>query len=102
MKNKIKYNNKEMLYDIKTEGCGEYDAFKCYKTHFYDTEPIIIKERKYKIFGKYIEKKKYKHLFSLRYNIESPTYTKEKIRKDIHAKIKLLERSKEIERGEII
>lgn len=69
---------------------------------FFHIKDGVKKYKRFKFFGEIIEKDCYKHLFHLSYNIESLSFTKEKIRKDIEDNLRTIERLKEIENGQII
>ena len=101
--NKIKVNNIELLYKVKRFDCGDYGASDCYETIFYDTTPIKKYVKRYIFFGPIIyEKETFEELFRISVDINSIKYTKDEIRDMIERNVKLLNRKKEIERGEII
>jgi hypothetical protein len=70
-------------------------------TYFYIKDGVE-KYKRFKFFGKELEKDVYKQLFFLSYNVESLSYSKEKIREDIEQNLRNIERLKEIEKGQII
>jgi len=70
-------------------------------TEFFEGKETI-KKKKYWLFGEEIEKEVPKHSFTIHIDIEDETYTKNEIRTRLIKKIELLNRKKEIERGEII
>jgi len=98
----IKIQNRTFLYNVIYQDCGDYGMFECGVTNFYDPTPQIKKRKKYLFWGKNINYEKYKKLFHINCDIESPEYTKEEITKLIMHNIAILNRAEEIERGEII
>lgn len=95
---KITIKGREFEYKTFYD-CSEHGDYEW--TEFYDGLEEIVK-KKYIFFG---EKKTYfipKLMFKVYKNIEDPSYTKSDIKKIIEKQVELLERSKEIERGEII
>jgi hypothetical protein len=97
----IEYNGKKFLYLIEEYECGDYGAFSCFKTHFFNPFPTITERRKWYLFGRKIKVENFDLLFTLDYSIKSPKVLKEKIQKDLDEQIKLLNREEEIKRGEI-
>jgi len=61
-----------------------------------------VTRKKYWLWGEKIEKEEFICEFSLDYDIEDPQYSKEKVKSDIERPWEILERQKEILRGEII
>ena len=107
----IEYEGKKLLYEVYDFGCDySYYNFdmkeRVYVTVFYDSEPVITKYKKYYLFGKIVEKVRYKKLFSIDIDITDPKYSKKDIRKLIVEQFDLIKerrkREKEIEKGEII
>jgi len=70
-------------------------------TRFYQGTEEIIK-RKYIFFGEKITKVVPKKVFLVGFWIENPNWTKEELRKKLEREVKILNRAKEIERGELI
>ena len=99
---KLTYKNRKFLYKIKEHDCGDYGAFICYETEFYDAVPIVKTKKKYWLFGPKILYNKYNKLFSLWCNIESPGKTKKQIQKLLDKQIDLLNRIDEINNNKIV
>ena len=70
-------------------------------THFYEGTETITR-KKYWLFGPYITKEVPHEVFTLNFSIEDDNYTKSEIQRRLESKIEILDRKKEIERGEII
>jgi len=98
----LKYKDREFLYKLTEMDCGEYGAFTCYETIFYDKSPITKTRKKWLLFGPLIEYTEYRELFILHCNIESPNKTKKEIRKMLDREIKLLGRIEEINKGNLV
>lgn len=97
----IEIQGRTFLYEVKRYS-GDHDSSGYEITHFYKPTPTIKTRKKYLLWGPEISYTEYERLFSLYHDIESPTYSKEKITKLIMDKIAILNRAEEIERGEII
>lgn len=91
----ISINGRRFLYKTKEWASGEL-------TIFYHPEPFKTLKFKYLFFGPKVEKNIYKEAFCIYFNIENPIYTKQEVRDMIEQKIIVLDRKKEIEKGEII
>ena len=81
-------------YDVNEFGDCEWTDF------FLGTETVT--RRKFWLFGKKIEKQVPKFVFSVNFDIETPTRTKQEIREILERRVELLNRAEEIEKGEII
>jgi hypothetical protein len=94
---KIKIEGKVYYYVI-----GDHDPYiyTMGRTGFYSLE--FYKRRKYIFFGKKIAVSRYVHKFTVYKNIENPKYTKEQIQEFIQKELVILNRKKEIEKGNII
>jgi hypothetical protein len=97
----IEIQGRTFLYEVN-QYSGDHDSGGCEITHFYKPTPTIKTRKKYLLWGPDVNYLEYERLFSLHYDIESPTYTKENITKLIMDKIAILNRAEEIKRGEII
>lgn len=95
---KINYKDQEFLYIIEEYDCGEYG----YRTHFFNPVPITTYRKKWYLFGPKVEEIIYEKLFTLDYSIRSPKKLKEDIQNDLDRNIKLINRQKEIEQGDIV
>ena len=95
----INVNGRIFQYEVIANNNGEYGYY--YETMFYEgVETYTI--RKYLLFGPKLTKTRPKYVFTIDCNIESESYTKSEIRSRVLKKVELLERKKQIERGEII
>lgn len=101
MKKEITYKNRKFFYEIETSECGEYGASICYTTNFFLADGIG-KRKKYWLFGPEITYTKYKKIFQIEYNIESPRYSKSEVRDMIEKKVKIFDRAEEIKKGKVI
>jgi hypothetical protein len=88
-------NNRTFYYD------NYVDRYMNPTTDFYEGIEKGVR-KKYFLFGEKITITKQKYVFSLGIDIESPYLSKEDVRKYILKEIKILDRTKEIENGEII
>ena len=61
----LKYKDREFLYKLTEMDCGEYGAFTCYETIFYDKSPITKTRKKWLLFGPLIEYTEYRELFKV-------------------------------------
>jgi hypothetical protein len=87
-------------FNYKTKFCvNEIDTYEW--TEFYK-ESMIVHKRKYGFFGKVIPHEVPIMLFKVNFNIESPFYTKDEVRKKLEYQVELLSRKEQIKRGEII
>lgn len=75
-------------------------AGMCYTRFWQNT--TTYRTRKYGFFGKIVEKQSPILLFDLPWDIEDPTLTKSFWRERILEQLRILERKKEIQRGEIV
>ena len=98
----LDFDGRLFFYKITEHDCGDYGAFVCYETHFYDTEPIIKERKKYLFFGPTVQVTSYKELFTLHFDMESPDYTKKEVRAKIQKQVDLLNRKAEIAKGEFV
>lgn len=100
---KLYYKGYKFLYKIEEYDCGDYGVGTCYETKIYDSNitTIFKSRKKYYLFGPLISirRDKYKHLFTLEFNIESKHVSKKKLEKALDSNIKLLTRENEIKRG---
>jgi len=91
-------NGRTLQYEVcfynSEFGCDEYTEF------FEGTKSRTF--RKYLLFGPKITKLVPNKVFELSINIEDPCFTKQEIRSRIEKQIELLERTEQIQRGEII
>jgi hypothetical protein len=71
-------------------------------THFYDTEPIVKRRKRFILFGSNVEFVTYKELFSISIDIENPNHSKKKVRSLIQKEVDFINRMEEIKRGEIV
>lgn len=101
-KKELEYKGRKFLYSIEEHDCGDYGAFVCYVTNFYDPNPIIKQKKKWFLFGPLVEYKEYINLFEIDLNIESPHVTKKEIRELLDKQIDLLNRKEEIKKGEFV
>lgn len=91
----IEFDGVKYLYEIV-----HHDMFPF--TYVYSSIPKISYRKKYLLFGPIVEVKDYEYLFDTSMDIESPYYTKEDIRQKFAYYINLINRKKEIEKGEIL
>lgn len=94
----INVNGRVFHYEVNVysgEFCYYYETlfFEGFETHT---------RKKYFLFGETITITKPKWVFTIHCDIESEYYTKSEIRNKILKQVELLERKKQIERGEII
>ena len=94
----INVNGRIFEYEIFSE---YNECYTYYWTEFYEGSKLITR-KKYWVFGKIISEYVPNYMFTLDFNIESPNYTKNEVRKKIERQIELLNRKKEIEKSEII
>jgi len=92
---KITYNDVTYLYEISK---NIFDG----GTYVYDSTPIEYLERKYIFFGPRVVKTKYEFLFYTHMDFELPCYNKNDIEDKFKTELKLINRKKEIEKGEIL
>jgi len=94
----INVNGRVFHYEVNVY-TGEF----CYyhETEFYEGVETYTR-KKYFLFGETITITKPKWVFTIHCDIESEYYTKSEIRNKILKQVELLERKKQIERGEII
>ena len=78
---------------------GEYGGYA--ETIFYHGTETETK-RKFWLFGPMITVEVPIEVFKFEGNVESVHFTKEELRKKLEKKVKLLDRQKEIDRGELI
>jgi len=90
----IVYDGKKYQYHQVEDNCGE-------KTYFY-YNTTYASHPKYLIFGPIIIKTIPKFIFQIYGHIESEIFSKDDIRMKIHEKVNIINRRKEIKRGEII
>lgn len=84
----------EVFFDAHEFGEKEW-------TEFYQGT-IVTYRKKYFLFGKIIKHERPKLIFKVDFNIEDLYYTKKEIREKLERKVELLNRKKEISKGEII
>lgn len=94
----LNFNGRELQYELILQ---EGDVHDWYSSRFYEGT-ITTTRKKYLLFGEIITETNPKPIFELMVNIESPHKTKAEIRALISRQLELLDRSGEIERGEII
>jgi len=94
----INVNGRTFQYEVEMYQ-GEFGYF--YETLFYEGLETRTR-KKYFLFGETITITKPKWVFTIHCDIESEYYTKSEIRNKILKQVELLERKKQIERGEII
>lgn len=94
MDKKITILEKEFYYRV----IGEYYSGPTYHTIFYNEFETNIC-RKYILFGKKIEYKYPKTIFTVDFNIEIPKLTKQYVRERLEEKVQLLVRQDKINRG---
>jgi len=96
---KIVVDGRKLYYKIITDTDGIY----LYKhTNFYETNSKYTLVKKHVIFGKLIKKHDNKVIFYINQDIEDEKYTKDDVKGFIVKELKLLDRKKEINKGEII
>jgi hypothetical protein len=98
MKN-ITINGEKFEYSIIDYTTAHVDYNCC--TEFYQGMKIIY-ERKYCFFGKKLKKMIPNLKFKVYFNIENKHLTKEEVKKRLEHEIEIINREKEILRGEII
>ena len=91
-------NGRQFQYEVVAY-TGEFGYY--HETEFYEGVETITR-RKFLLFGNKITITKPKWVFTIHCDIESEYYTKSEIRDKIEKQVELLERKKQIERGEII
>ena len=101
MKKNININGREFLYEVDSMDCGEYGASNCYTTYFYIPNGVGT-YKKYWLFGPEITYSKYKNVFEVHADIESPNLSKKDVNDLIQPALKRYDREIEIEKGEII
>lgn len=94
----INVNGRTFQYDVEMYQ-GEFGYF--YETLFYEGLETRTR-KKYFLFGDKITITKPKWVFTIPFDIEYEGYTKAEVRAKIEKQVELLERKKQIERGEII
>lgn len=94
----ITIKGKELKYEIFYD-CSEYGEY--YSTVFYDGVETV-EYRKYLLFGPKLKKEEPKEVFTLYFNIEDDSYTKDDLRRILEKRVELLGRAEEIEKGELI
>lgn len=101
----LTFNRYEFVYKVREYDAGEYGA-TAKETIFYDKKPKVetIQRRKYYLFGPMITvtKEKYTELFTLNFDIESPKYSREKVREVLYDELDILKRKAEIKKGQIV
>ena len=95
VKKVIEFDGVKYLYELV---CHDLFIF----TYVYSSTPKITHRKKYFLFGPIVEIKEYEYLFDISMNIESPYYSKEDVRQKFAYYINLLNRKKEIEKGNIL
>lgn len=95
---KINILGQEYGYQTYT-GCDEGGSWS--GTKFFLGEEVV-RYRKYWLFGPVITKSVPKMVLEVYFNIESPNYTKEELIKRLEEPFRILNRTAEIARGEII
>jgi hypothetical protein len=98
---KITIIGRKYLYEINRYS-GDHDMSGWEESIFYDSTPITKTRKKHWLWGPTIEYFEYQELFRINIDIESPTLTKKYVTQKVMEKIELLNRKKEIERGEIL
>lgn len=100
MYKEITVDYERLFYEIDEYECGEY-GMTCKNTIFHILDGFG-ERREYYLFGCKIRYAKFKEVFTLDFNIENPEYSKQEVGDAIRKELKLLNRKREIERGEII
>ena len=95
----LDFDGRLFFYDIVSHECGDYGAFTCYTTDFYDTERIITERKKFYFFGPIVQEVSYKKLFTIDFSIESEKVTKKKARAAVQKEVDLMNRREEIKQG---
>lgn len=90
----IVYNGKTYQYEIVHEDYSSKTKFYCSTTY--------VGYRKYLLFGPIIIETTPKLIFTLWFDIEYERFSKTEVREAIQEKVDILNRKKEIKRGEII
>jgi len=98
----INYKGTLLAFKVEAYDCGDYGAFVDYRTVFYNPIPKVEERKKYFLFGKKIEVKKFEELFTIGFNIMSKDYTKQEVREALDKQLALLERKKDINEGRIV
>jgi hypothetical protein len=94
----INVNGRTFQYEVEAYA-GEFGYY--HETEFYEGYETYSRKR-YFLFGDIVTISKPKWVFTIYCDIESEHYTKSEIRTKIEKQVELLERKKQIERGEII
>lgn len=95
---KIVINGRRFEYEVF---CDASEYGECYWTEFYEGT-IRFYKKKYRIFGPMIECEVPNFIFEVPFDIEDVNITKSELREKLVRAVKILDRAKEIERGELI